>query len=183
MRVIGGKYRGLKLQTPSSDHIRPTTDRMRESLFNMLEHGTGPGIRGANVLDLFAGTGALGVEAISRGASHVTFIDKTPKSLKIAQQNFSSLKNEENAEFFQADGTKINSELGDFDIVFIDPPYRKGLITPSLENLYEQKLLNKNSVVIIEFSSGETIELPEYFKELKRKKMGDSTFVILLPTF
>ena len=179
MRIIGGKYRGLKLHTPNSDHIRPTTDRMRETMFNMLEHGSGPGIRGSNVLDLFAGTGALGLEAISRGASHVTFIDKNPKSLQIAKQNFTALRNENNADFIQADGTKFNSDVVGYDIIFIDPPYNKGLVLPALENICAREMLNENSVVVVEFASNENIDIPTKFSELKRKKMGDATFAIL----
>ncbi len=179
MRIIGGKYRGLKLPPPPSDHIRPTTDRMRETLFNMLEHGAGPGIRNARVLDLFCGTGALGIEAISRGASHATFVDTNPKSLNIARQNYALLKNAPDCSFIQGDATLIRNSSEPFGIVFIDPPYNKGLILPALKNIEKQSLLTKEAVIVIEYASNEQIDIPNGFEELKKKKISDATFSIL----
>ena len=89
MRIISGRYKGKKLNSPASDHIRPTSDRMRESIFNMLEHGSGPGISQNRVLDLFAGTGAFGIESISRNAAMVTFVDNDRQSLELVKKNMS----------------------------------------------------------------------------------------------
>jgi len=179
MRIIGGKYRGKKLNPPQTDHIRPTTDRMRESLFNMLEHGTGPGIRGSKILDLFAGAGALGIEALSRGAGHITFIDNDPRAMKLIKQNTALIQNPENTAYITVDGAKISNNLGQFDIIFIDSPYNKDLITPVLLNLNSQDLVSENGIVIIEHSASEDINLTEFFVEIKSRKMGDATFSIL----
>ena len=88
MRIIGGKYRSKKLIAPDNDRIRPTTDRMRETIFNIIQHGNGPGIRGSRVLDLFSGSGAFGIEALSREASQVTFVDKSSTSMKLIRKNY-----------------------------------------------------------------------------------------------
>lgn len=179
MRIIGGKYRGKKLIAPNDASIRPTTDRMRETLFNMLEHGSGPGIRGAKILDLFAGTGALGIEALSRGAGHVTFIDNNPRSMKLIKQNTALIKSPENTTYLTIDGAKISKTQDPFDIIFIDPPYHKEMIGPVLANIHEQELLSDDGLIIIEYSSSENVEIPEYFSELKSRKIGDASFSIL----
>lgn len=179
MRIIGGIYRGKKLKSPLSDQIRPTTDRMRETLFNMLEHGKGPGIRGSKILDLFAGTGALGIEALSRNADHVTFVDKNPSSIKLIKQNTALIKSPANTSYLTTDATKINSDRGPFDIIFIDPPYNKGIISPTLLNIIDQNLLSENGLIIIEYASGEQIDIPEYLSEIRTKKIGDASFSIL----
>ncbi|MBT5185660.1 MAG: 16S rRNA (guanine(966)-N(2))-methyltransferase RsmD [Kordiimonadaceae bacterium] len=179
MRIIGGTFRGKKLITPQNDHIRPTTDRMRETLFNMLEHGAGPGIRRSKILDLFAGTGALGIEALSRGAEHVCFVDNSPQSLKLVKQNTALIKSPKNTKYVTMDGTQIKKTLGQFDIIFIDPPYHKNLITPILLNLHYEKMMTENGLAIIEYASDEIIELTDHFKEIKKRKMGDATFSIL----
>lgn len=179
MRIIGGTYRGKKLLPPQTDTIRPTTDRMRETLFNILEHGVGPRIRDAKVLDLFAGTGALGIEAISRGANYVTFVDKDPKSMKLVKQNTALINGIENVDFIITDGTHFSSRSGNFDIIFVDPPYNKELITPTLKNINDQNLLAQHGLVVIEFATSEEIKIPTYFTEVKTRKIGDATFSIL----
>ncbi|MEZ5758128.1 MAG: 16S rRNA (guanine(966)-N(2))-methyltransferase RsmD [Emcibacteraceae bacterium] len=179
MRIIGGTYRGKKLLTPQDDQIRPTTDRMRETLFNMLEHGNGPGIRGSNILDLFAGTGALGIEALSRGADHVTFVDNDARSMKLVKENTALIKSPENVRYIIADAIRIKYPGKAFDIIFIDPPYRKDLITPALTNLHEQGLVNQNSLVVVEYGSDEHIDFTPHFGEIKNRKMGDATFSLL----
>lgn len=179
MRIIGGKYRGKKLNTPSDNNIRPTTDRMRETLFNMLEHGSGPSIRGSNILDLYAGTGALGIEALSRHAEHVCFVDNNFRSIKLIKDNCALIDNPDNVAFISTDSSKMNNRGNIFDVIFIDPPYRKNLITPTLENIILQKLINSNGIAVIEYASDEVINIPDGFTEIKKKKMGDATFSIL----
>lgn len=176
MRIIGGTYRGKKLISPANDKIRPTTDRMRETLFNILEHGTGRRIKESNVLDLFAGSGALGIEALSRGAAHVTFIDK---DIELLNQNIGLLKDSKNTRCIKQDLTKINKLDRQFDIVFIDPPYHKEMIEEVLENLHNLELLSDNAIVVIEYSSNEEIRLPPVFQETKKRKIGEATFSIL----
>lgn len=179
MRIIGGKYRGKKLIPPADINIRPTTDRMRETLFNMLEHGTGPGVRGSSILDLYAGSGALGIEALSRHAKHVTFVDNNYKSMKLIKDNCSLIGKPQNTLFLSNDGSKIQKNHIEYDVIFIDPPYRKNLILPTLENIFSQKLINEDGIAIIEYASDEDIKLPKFFLEIKKKKMGEATFSIL----
>lgn len=179
MRIIGGQYKGKKLTTPTSDHIRPTTDRMRETLFNMLEHGTGPGIRGSKVLDLFAGTGALGIEALSRHAGHVTFIDKDQKAIALVKQNTATLNKSANISYLCMDSLNIRNLNIQFDIIFIDPPYHKGLIPKALAALHENNIIANNGLCIIEYASNEVIDFIEVYKELKMRKIGEATFSIL----
>ena len=182
MRIIGGTYRGKKLITPANDQIRPTTDRMRETLFNMLEHGTGPGIRGSNILDLFSGTGALGIEALSRGAAHVTFIDNSQRSMLLTKQNTALIKSPENTTYVIMDGTTLINTRGPYDIIFIDPPYHKKMMTPALLNLHTQNLLSENGLVIIEYPTGEDIDFTDNFVEIKSKKLGEASFSLLEKT-
>ncbi|MDG1708451.1 MAG: 16S rRNA (guanine(966)-N(2))-methyltransferase RsmD [Emcibacteraceae bacterium] len=178
MRIIGGTYRGKKLITPPNAAIRPTTDRMRETLFNMLEHGAGPGIRGSRILDLFAGTGALGIEALSRNAEHVTFVDYDRSSMQLVKNNTALIGNPDNTSYITLDGTKITASQA-YDIILIDPPYNKGLILLALQNILERSLLSEGGVIVIEYSSSEEMEIPSQFSEIKKKKMGEATFSIL----
>lgn len=180
MRIIGGKFRAKKLNTPSSDHIRPTTDRMRETLFNMLEHGAGPGIKGSRVLDLFAGTGALGIEALSRGAKQVIFVDNDPGAVKLIEKNLSAINNPENTCILKKNALTINKNEGPFDVIFIDPPYRKNLILPTLFRIADQTLLDKNGIIMIEYASDETLDIRTYYEESKTRKMGDARFSLLI---
>ena len=179
MRIIGGKYRGKKLNIPADNTIRPTTDRMRETLFNILEHGNGPGIRGSNVLDLYAGTGALGIEALSRYAEHVCFVDNNFKSMKLIKDNCEFIDNPENVSFISIDGSKMNNRGSIFDIIFIDPPYHKDLIAPTLENIILQKLISSDGIAVIEYARDEVINIPDCYTEMKKKKIGEATFSIL----
>ncbi|MCC3862295.1 16S rRNA (guanine(966)-N(2))-methyltransferase RsmD [Pseudemcibacter aquimaris] len=180
MRIIGGTYRGKKLIPPQDKNIRPTTDRMRETLFNMLEHGAGPGIRGSKILDLFAGTGALGLEALSRSADHVTFVENNHRSMKLIKENAKLLGNPDNASYLSMDASKISKRSGTFDVIFMDPPYRKDLVEPTLENILKQELLTEDGIIVAEYASDEEIVFPEKFEILKSKKMGDATFSILM---
>ncbi len=178
MRIIGGTYRAKKLNAPHTDHIRPTTDRMRETLFNMLDHGAGPGIQHSNVLDLFAGTGALGIEALSRGARHVTFVDNDHRSLKLVEQNLKEIRSPKNVTLLSQNATSITT--GVFDVIFIDPPYRKGFIEVALVNILENDLLNEGGIIMIEYASNEQPQVPNTLEEVKSRKMGDASFSLLM---
>ncbi|MEM8978959.1 MAG: 16S rRNA (guanine(966)-N(2))-methyltransferase RsmD [Pseudomonadota bacterium] len=138
MRVIGGRARGTRLASlgdgDAKAHLRPTSDRVRENLFNVLEGGRfGRILPEARVLDLFAGTGALGIEALSRGASHTTFVENGRKSLQILSENLAKTQFEAQAEVLKTDATKgLPTKAGPFDLVFLDPPYGKNLGTAAL---------------------------------------------------
>jgi 16S rRNA (guanine966-N2)-methyltransferase len=178
MRIIGGTYRGKKLITPPNATIRPTTDRMKETLFNMLEHGAGPGIRGSRILDLFAGTGALGIEALSRNAEHVTFVDNDRAAMQLVKDNTALIGTPDNASYITLDGAKISSSTA-YDIILIDPPYNIGLIQSALQNIMDRAMLSDGGVIVIEYSSNEEMEIPGQFTEIKKKTMGEATFSIL----
>ena len=132
MRIIGGKFKSTALASvgkgDENAHLRPTTDRVRESLFNVLTHGNFPEIKGARVLDLFAGTGALGLEALSRGAASVQFVDDGNKANALIKQNINNLGVRADTKIYRRNATKLGeNRTAPFDLIFLDPPYGKGL--------------------------------------------------------
>ncbi len=179
MRIIGGKYRSKKLIAPDNDRIRPTTDRMRETIFNIIQHGNGPGIKGSRVLDLFSGSGAFGIEALSREASQVTFVDKSSTSMKLIRKNTALINNPVNTIYLIKNALNMTKAHGFFNLIFIDPPYYKDLITPALLNIHEQNLLCDEGLIITEYSAGEKIDFTSFFKEIKTNKIGEARFSIL----
>ncbi len=165
MRITGGQSKGRVLTSPTGMSIRPTTDRVREAVFNII----GQDLSGLKVLDLFAGTGVLGLEALSRGARHVVFIDKSQQAIKLIKKNLATCK-------FQNSGTVLKNDLKkglpashlkqqDFDLVFLDPPYRKDLITPLLKKISTANILSHDSCVVAELSKNEI--LPKTIGNLK----------------
>lgn len=175
MRVISGIRRGAKLITRDDDGVRPTTDRVKESMFNLIQEFLPFG----SVLDLFAGSGALGIEALSRGAAECVFVDSSAESLDIVRKNSDNLKFSQNAEFILSDAVSYLKKCDkQFDLIFLDPPYNKGFIAPVMELLYENNLLSEDGVVVAE--SDNTDALPDFsgFEIHKKKKYG-RTFVTL----
>lgn len=154
MRITGGQFRGRTLSTPTNNEIRPTSDKVRAAIFNAL--GSRIDFNGLRVLDAFCGTGALGLESLSRGAAHTVFRDISPTSLKLAQANVKQLGLEAQAIFELGDSSKSpllrtqKTEDHFFDLVFIDPPYRKNLILPLCRCLITQNSLKPGSLLIIE---------------------------------
>src|SRR4051812_23860154 len=128
MRVVGGRMRGRALVAPNSQAIRPTADRLRESLFNILTHAYGDPVSGARVLDLFAGTGALGIEALSRGASFALFVDDGAEARALLRANVEALGLGGSSKVYRRDATKLGPAhpMPAFELVFADPPYRQG---------------------------------------------------------
>ncbi|MGZ9109177.1 MAG: 16S rRNA (guanine(966)-N(2))-methyltransferase RsmD [Micavibrio sp.] len=157
MRITGGEFRGRNLLVPKGDAVRPTSDRMRQSIFNMLVAGRWLAeadfdLVGSTVLDAFCGTGALGLEALSRGAGACVFIDKDKTSLSYARQNAEKLKLE-SVHFILKDSTKPGARPAsapEADLVFLDPPYRKGLIAPALLALAENGWLAPSAIAVLE---------------------------------
>lgn len=178
MRIIAGKFRGRRLKSPPSDRTRPTSDRLRETLFNILA----PRIEGARFLDLCAGTGAVGIEALSRGAEHVTFVDQSRKMCALIEENVSTLRiGDEELEIVTAESSEYlrrHAQKGPapFDIIYFDPPYAADHY--SVVNLVSDtggQLLAEDALVIVEHHKKK--ELPEAFGKLKRYrvlKQGDS---------
>ena len=153
MRVISGKARGLKLDTPKNEDVRPTTDRVKESLFNIIN----PYIIDSNVLDLFAGTGSLGIECLSRGASYSTFVDVSKESINIVKSNIKKARVENESTILNIDFKSAIERLGlqnkKFDIIFIDPPYASGLYAKVLNELIISKMVKPTTLVICESDS------------------------------
>ncbi|MBF0714326.1 16S rRNA (guanine(966)-N(2))-methyltransferase RsmD [Gemella sp. GH3] len=178
MRVISGKYRSIKLNSLEGMATRPTTDKVKESLFNMIY------CQDTNVLDLFAGSGGLGIEALSRGALNVTFIDGSYDAIKIINSNLDKCKiSKEDYSVYRNDylrAIKILAKKGSkFDMVLLDPPYNKKIVDNALENLIDYNLLEDNATIVCETGSNETINFIDNRLEIeKEKKYGNIKITI-----
>ena len=184
MRIISGKFRGLKLQPPVDFSIRPTSGRLKESLFSILESNKyNIKIENSNVIDICSGTGALGIEALSRGAKLIYFIDKDPKAINVLQKNISKLKidykDETYIKIIRDDANKALQNIkNNFDIVLIDPPYNSNVIEECLVKLKQYNLINFNSYIFAESSKNQNINF-DGFDLLDTKIYGKSKLTIL----
>ena len=183
MRIISGKFRGLKLHSPTNFEIRPTSDRLRESLFSIINSNKyGANIIDANVIDICTGTGALGIEALSRGAKNLYLIDNEQNSLNVVKKNLSKIKSydiESSVYIRKADAKKPFKNINlIFDIVLIDPPYNSSVIQECLPLLKEYNLIDNNSLIFAETSKQETIDV-DNFKILDTKFYGKSKLTII----
>ena len=176
MRVISGKARGLKLNTPKSEDVRPTTDRVKESLFNIIN----PYIMDGDILDLFAGTGSLGIECLSRGANKCVFVDLNRSSIDIVKSNIKKARVEENSEVMNVDFKsaieRVKNNSYKFDVIFMDPPYYKDMFINALEKIDNADLLDEDGIIVIEHDSKD--DFPENIGRLeksKSKKYGNTT--------
>ncbi|MEL6436605.1 MAG: 16S rRNA (guanine(966)-N(2))-methyltransferase RsmD [Pseudomonadota bacterium] len=183
MRIIGGTLRGrvLKAPKPGDQSIRPTTDRMRESLFNVLEHRHGDALDDTRVLDLFAGTGALGFEALSRGAAYALFVDQGVSARALIRENLHALGLQGRAKLFRRDATKLGEAgaITPFDLVFADPPYGRGLGERALDALVAGKWLAPDALIIVEEAANAVFQIPEAYMVLEERKAGDTVVRIL----
>jgi 16S rRNA (guanine966-N2)-methyltransferase len=181
MRVVGGRLRGRNIASPSSNDIRPTQDRLRESLFNILTHAYDNPIEGARVLDLFAGTGALGIEAASRGAVFTLFVDNGAEARALLRNNVEALGLGGVTKVFRRDATNLGPAypVEPFSLVFLDPPYGRGLADKSLASLRDGKWLTKNALIVAEESKAAALAAPKGFEELERRAYDDTEFVFL----
>jgi len=181
MRIVGGRLGGRTLAAPKSQNIRPTSDRLRESLFNILAHRYGDPVTGARVLDLFAGTGALGLEAMSRGAAFALFIDDGAEARALIRQNVEALGLGGVTRIFRRDAARLGAVHPDqpFGLVFLDPPYGKGLAEESLVSLHEGGWLARDALVIVEEAAEAEFAPPEGYAEVERRRYDDSEFTFL----
>lgn len=184
MRIIGGAHRGTVLADvgtgDASAHLRPTSDRVRESLFNVLQGGRfGETIRGKVVLDLFAGTGALGLEALSRGAKHVTFVENGEVGGKLIQANIAKLKRRSDTTILKVDATQIGmaNAADHAQLVFIDPPYGKGLGIKALLAAMQMGWIEKGAIIAWEENTAQPA--PRGFTTLDSRKYGDTWITFL----
>ncbi|MES1989706.1 MAG: 16S rRNA (guanine(966)-N(2))-methyltransferase RsmD [Pseudomonadota bacterium] len=190
MRIVGGAHKGRIIVAPEGDAIRPTGDRVRESLFNILAHhdfsdelGADFDLDGARVLDLFAGTGALGLEAISRGASFALFVDDSIEARGAIRENMENLKLTGHAKLYKRDATNLGPRPGSvgpkFSLVFLDPPYRKALAELALASVVAGDWVEPHALFVVEEHAEAGFVAPQGFVEFDRRKYGLSEIVFL----
>ena len=183
MRIIAGAHKGRALQAPKGDVARPTLDRTREALFNILEHGDYPPLAGARVIDLFAGSGALGLEAMSRGAAFALFVETNPAARGAIRDNIEALGLFGNTRIHRRDAVKLGAKPaglgGPFTLAFLDPPYGQGLIGPALEALADGDWLAPGAACVAECAASEPELSPLGFETVESRTYGDSRLTFL----
>ena len=181
MRIVGGRLRGRTLQAPKSQAIRPSADRLRESLFNILIHAYGDPVTGARVLDLFAGTGALALEAVSRGAAFALFVDDGTEARALIRANVEALGLGGVTRIFRRDATRLGPAhpLEPFSLVFLDPPYGQGLAEPALAAARAGGWLAPEAVLVVEEATEARFSPPAGFSETDRRAYDDTELIFL----
>jgi 16S rRNA (guanine966-N2)-methyltransferase len=177
MRVVGGQFRGRALATPEDQAIRPTSDRVRESVFNILAHGSAAtNFAGKKVLDLFAGTGALGIEAVSRGAAQCLFVEEDADARGLIRDNIEALGLTGITKVFRRDATALGEagKYGAFDLIFLDPPYGKGLGERSLASALAGGWIASGATIVFEERKDAIIALPPGLRLLDTRVWGDT---------
>lgn len=174
MRIVAGKFRGKALSSPPDDSIRPTSDRAREAMFNILGSRLSPHLDGLRVLDLFAGTGALGLEALSRGAASAVFVDTGAEARGLIRDHIEAFGIAGVAKLLRRDATALGpaGTMGPVDLVFLDPPYGKGLGEQALVSLRAGNWLAPDATLVLEESADVTLEVPEGFVLDDRRLYG-----------
>ena len=181
MRVVGGRLKGRSLAAPSSRNIRPTADRLRESLFNILTHAYDDPITDARVLDLFAGTGALGIEAISRGAAFALFIDNGAEARALLRNNVEALGLGGVTKVYRRDAGNLGPAhpIEPFSLVFLDPPYCMNLAEKALASLRDGGWLAPSAIAVVEEAKAAEFGPPQGFEQLERRVYDDTELVFL----
>jgi 16S rRNA (guanine966-N2)-methyltransferase len=183
LRIIAGKYRGRKIETKEHAKIRPTGSKTRGAIFNIITHGEFRGpehspLLDRRIIDLFCGTGAMGLEALSRGAGHVTFVDQSAESIALARANAAKM-GETQARFIRNDSTTLPHADQPCSLAFLDPPYRSGLAAKSLKSLNDKGWLEKGAVAVVEMEVHEKFEAPEPYLQFDERKYGNTRIVFL----
>lgn len=178
LRVISGEYKGRSIETVSNKLTRPTSDKVKESLFNII----GPFFSGGYALDLFAGSGSLGIEALSRGISQVVFVDQQKQAIQMIKKNLSNLKLVDRAEVYQNDALRALKVLGkrelQFDFIFLDPPYKKGLYGRLIEEIDNRQITHLNTTIICEHDSSLTLPTSiATFQQVRTENYGSTTMI------
>ena len=181
MRIVGGRFGGRRLAGPKSDKVRPTSDRNRESLFNILAGRVD--FAGKRVIDLFAGTGALGLEALSRGAVYCLFVDDSAEGRALLRTNIEQLALQGSTRIFRRDATRLGpcGNMPPYDIAFLDPPYGRELGTRALSALREGGWLEEDAIVVLEESAAAMPGAIEGYDQLDNRVYGDTAIAILTP--
>jgi 16S rRNA (guanine966-N2)-methyltransferase len=187
MRITGGRFRGRLLAAPEDERVRPTADKVRQAVFNILAHndfGTGFALEDARVVDLFAGTGAMGLEALSHGARFCLFVDSAAESRALVRRNVESLALTGVTKIWRRDATTLGpmppGSGGPFDLVFLDPPYRQNLIAPALASLRDGSWLAPRALIVTEHALDETIPPIETFAQIDTRTYGDTAVDFLM---
>ncbi len=176
MRVISGQARGLKLASPDGLDTRPTTDRVKESMFNIIA----PYLPAGDILDLFSGSGALGIEALSRNSGHGVFVESNPAALRVLKQNLERARQAQKAEVVASDAFTYLSRVNvKFDIIFLDPPYSKGLLSRAVDVIAERGILKENGIIVAESEAGGEVPPSGHFDILKSAKYGKAMVFVL----
>ena len=182
MRIVGGRFSGRTLAGPASQAIRPTSDRLRETIFNILMHAYGDPVTGARVLDLFAGTGALGLEALSRGAAFAQFVDDGAEARALIRENVETLGVAGISRIFRRDAAKLGPvhPVQPFSLVFADPPYGKGLAEVSLVSARAGDWITSDALIVVEEEKAAFVT-PEGFEEIERRAYDTTEIVFVRP--
>lgn len=184
MRIVGGRYRGREIDAPDGRDTRPTSDRAREGLFNILEHGI-PGFRlpDAAIADIFAGSGALGLEALSRGAASVVFVESSAAAQRVIAANIKGLTDEDQAKakLQRTSAEALRPAASPVDLVLMDPPYGSGLAVKALQRLQAQGWLHGDSIIVIEDAEDAADAEHPGFELLKSRRYGKALFSFLKP--
>ncbi|TBW34992.1 16S rRNA (guanine(966)-N(2))-methyltransferase RsmD [Siculibacillus lacustris] len=181
MRIVGGRFRGATLAAPRSQAIRPTSDRLRESLFNILVHAHGDPIDGARVLDLFSGTGALGLEALSRGARFCLFVEEAAEARGLIRTNVETLQQTGATKLWRRDATRLGERgaFEPFDLAFLDPPYGRGLADAALRAMAAGGWLRDGGLAVVEESAAAELEPGAGWETVDTRAQGDSRLTFL----
>jgi len=181
MRIVGGRLRGRALAAPKSQAIRPTADRLREALFNILVHAYGDPVSGARVLDLFAGTGALGVEALSRGAEFALFIDDSAEARALVRENVAALSLGGVSRIFRRNAVELGAAhpLPPFSLAFLDPPYGRALAEAALAAARAGGWLTAGALAVVEEAADAAFAAPAGFEEVERRRYDDTSLILL----
>ena len=182
MRIISGTLKGKKLLQPKDKFTRPLKDLTKESLFNIIQHSNkfNSKIKGANILDLFSGVGSFGLECLSREANTVTFIENYKTVIPILKKNISNLNVLEKSKIIEKDilnKLNFNNLNNNFDIIFLDPPYKEKLLSTILEKIFNSKILNKDGLIIIHRHKNEIDNSNEFFNIIEEKVYGVSKLI------
>lgn len=185
MRIVAGKFRGARIEAPKGLATRPTSDRVRQALFNVLEHGAPRfDFEGARVLDLFAGSGALGLEALSRGARFCLFVEDSAEARGAIRRNIEALELTGVTKIWRRDATKLGERgaIPPFNLIFLDPPYARGLGDQALAGLVDGGWASDDAIVVVEERADVEIALPALVQEIDSRSYGDTKIVMARAT-
>lgn len=176
LRIISGQFKGRRLDAPDGPQIRPTSNRLRERIFSILQSRVGS-LEGLSVADIFAGTGAMGIEAVSRGAAKAWFVEKHEDSLELLRGNLEKIGIAGLVRVIAADARQLPKADEAFNILFLDPPYRRRLAEPTLTSLVECGWTGNESLVIVEIAADDRFDLPDGFRMVDERQQGNNRVV------